>query len=110
MSDTEKRVAVIQSLPCRKSEDRAYSVEFRTAAGDVFYLQKTKKISIVFDPRKVRSGSNVAGVIGQLRFNSNFYEFPKKLQGGQAPEKYGVAFDAKDDSHMKMIITEALGI
>lgn len=110
MSDTEKRIGIIKTLGFRKFEDRPYSVEFRTAGGEYFYLQKTKKISIVLDPRKVHAGSALAGVVGQDRFNSNFNEFPKKFKNGKAPEKYGTAFDAKDDSHMKKIITEALGV
>ncbi len=110
MDDIEKRCALIQSLGFTMNRAVDKVVEFNNAKGETFYLMKTRRIRVVVSPARMRAGVNVSGVSGKDAYNGNFAAFPRKLNKGKRPEKYGIAFDAKDDSHMKKIISEALGV
>jgi hypothetical protein len=80
--------------------DSAYTFGFERRPGEIVYVKKTTKRSVVLDPRYFSDGEVIEGVAGYAYWNSNLHTFDKAPRGGKSPEHYGIAFDIPTPGHV----------
>jgi hypothetical protein len=57
--------------------DSAYTFGFERRPGEIVYVKKTTKRSVVLDPRYFSDGEVIEGVAGYAYWNSNLHTFDK---------------------------------
>ncbi|KAA2234116.1 hypothetical protein [Salinarimonas soli] len=80
--------------------DSAKLLGYRRRIGEIIYVKKTQKKSVVVDPRYFSHGEVISGVEGYSYWNSNLSEFQKSPRGGLKPERNGIAFDIPTAGHV----------